>query len=58
MGRLRAAERQLTEYRRALHHRLDAATAELISRYRQSPVSALAAFATPHSNPTRTGGSR
>jgi hypothetical protein len=58
VGRLRAAERQLTEYRRALHQRLDAATAELIDRYRESPVSALAAFATPHSNPARTGGPR
>jgi len=58
VGRLRAAERQLTEYRRALHHRLDAATAELITRYRDSPASALAAFASPHSNPARNGGPR
>src|SRR3954451_12938454 len=30
--RLRSAEEQLTEYRRALHERLDEATAELIAR--------------------------
>jgi hypothetical protein len=42
--RLRAAERQLTEYRRALHARIDEATGELISRYRENPVSALVAL--------------
>lgn len=44
VDRLRAAERQLTEYRRALHERIDEATADLISRYRQNPASALIAF--------------
>lgn len=39
--RVRAAERQLTEYRRALHERIDEATGELITRYRESPVRAL-----------------
>lgn len=45
LERIRAAERQLTDYRRALHERIDEATAELISRYRENPSSALIAFA-------------
>ncbi|QNN54746.1 hypothetical protein H9L09_00955 [Nocardioides mesophilus] len=53
--RLRTAEQQLTDYRRALHERLDQATQELIDRYRQDPVSALVAFTRPH---TRSGGVR
>jgi hypothetical protein len=56
--RLRSAEHQLTVYRRALHERLDAATAELIVRYRDNPTSALAAFATPHHVSGRAGGAR
>lgn len=44
LDRLRAAERQLTEYRRALHERIDEATAELIVRYRDNPASALVAL--------------
>ncbi|MGA8209784.1 MAG: hypothetical protein WB441_14085 [Nocardioidaceae bacterium] len=51
--RLREAELQLTDYRKALHSRLDGATAELIARYRVEPVQALAAFAAPHSGPSR-----
>ncbi len=51
--RLRVAEVQLTDYRHALHQRLDDATQQLIERYREDPVSALVAFARPH---TRTGG--
>jgi hypothetical protein len=51
--RLRAAERQLTAYRRALHDRIDEATAELIGRYRESPASALVALRSPHQ---RSGG--
>lgn len=39
--RLRVAEKQLTEYRRALHGRIDEATGELISRYREDPTLAL-----------------
>lgn len=42
--RLRAAEHQLTEYRRALHERIDEATAELIARYRADPMGALIAL--------------
>lgn len=42
--RLRSAERQLTDYRRALHERIDEATGELIVRYRQDPASALLAL--------------
>jgi hypothetical protein len=42
--RLRAAEGQLTDYRRALHARIDEATGELISRYRENPASALIAL--------------
>jgi hypothetical protein len=41
LTRLHAAERQLNEYRDALHRRVDEATAELISRYRDNPASAL-----------------
>jgi hypothetical protein len=54
--RLHQAEVQLTDYRRALHERLDEATSELIARYRDSPSSALVAFRTPHSGGPRTGG--
>jgi hypothetical protein len=39
--RLRSAERQLTDYRKALHERIDEATGELISRYRDQPSQAL-----------------
>lgn len=42
--RLRAAEHQLTEYRRVLHERIDEATADLIVRYRDNPSSALIAL--------------
>ena len=41
LSRIRAAERQLTDYRRALHERIDEATGELISRYRDEPTLAL-----------------
>jgi anti-sigma-K factor RsiG len=53
IARLRSAEAQLTDYRRALHERLDQATAELIARYRAEPRSALVAFAAPHSGLSR-----
>jgi hypothetical protein len=56
IDRLRAAERQLTEYRRALHEQLDEATAELIARYRTDPTSALVAFRKPHTGASRGGG--
>lgn len=42
VGRLRAAERQLTAYRSALFSRLDESTAALIDRYREDPTAALA----------------
>jgi hypothetical protein len=54
--RLKAAERQLTDYRRALHEQLDGATAELIERYRVNPSSALVAFMKPHTGASRGGG--
>ena len=54
--RLRQAESQLTEYRRALHQRIDEATGELIARYRAEPDSALIAFKYPHSAANRAGG--
>lgn len=41
LDRLKAAEERLTHYRRALHDRIDEATAELIVRYREDPVRAL-----------------
>jgi hypothetical protein len=56
ISRLRSAERQLTEYRRALHGQLDEATGELIARYRAEPSSALVAFRRPHTGAGRGGG--
>src|SRR4051794_20096427 len=56
IGRLRSAEHQLTDYRRALHVRLDEATSELIARYRDNPTSALSAFSAPHTGPRGGGG--
>ena len=44
MEKLTSAERQLTDYRHALHDRIDEATSELIVRYREDPSSALAAL--------------
>jgi hypothetical protein len=44
LRRLEAAEHELSAYRRSLHERLDAATGELISRYRDSPSLALHAL--------------
>lgn len=41
LDRLAAAEKTLTTYRRALHDRIDEATAELIVRYRDNPRAAL-----------------
>lgn len=41
LARIRAAEQKLTRYRRALHERIDEATGELISRYREDPTRAL-----------------
>ena len=56
VARLRDAEVQLTDYRRALHERLDEATATLIARYRDNPADALVAFRRPHTG-GRSGGS-
>lgn len=39
--RLHLKERRLSDYRRALHARIDAATGELIIRYRRNPRAAL-----------------
>jgi hypothetical protein len=44
LDRLNAAEKQLTQYRRALFDRIDEATGELIVRYREDPASALVAL--------------
>ena len=44
LERMRGAERKLTEYRRALHERIDEATGELIVRYREDPSAALSAL--------------
>jgi hypothetical protein len=41
---LSAAERQLSEYRTALHRRIGAATGELIARYREEPTLCLSAL--------------
>lgn len=42
--RLREAEGQLTEYRKALFERIDEATADLINRYKENPTAALSAL--------------
>ena len=47
LARLSAAESELSAYRRALHRRLDDATAELIARYRDEPALALRALPLP-----------
>ena len=44
MERLRGAEGQLTEYRKALFERIDEATADLINRYKENPAAALSAL--------------
>ncbi len=44
LGRLAAAEAELSAYRRTLHERLDHATSELIARYRDEPALALRAL--------------
>ena len=44
IARLTDAESDLSSYRRSLHERLDAATGELISRYRDEPALALQAL--------------
>ena len=49
LGRLADAEQQLSAYRRSLHARLDAATGELISRYRDEPSLALQSLPLPRS---------
>jgi len=43
-GDLADAEGQLSEYRTALHHRIGAATSELIARYRDEPTLCLTAL--------------
>ena len=49
---LTEAESELSEYRRAVHHRLGAATGELIARYREQPALCLSALPLPQQ---RTG---
>lgn len=44
LTRLTDAESELSSYRHSLHERLDAATGELISRYRDEPALALQAL--------------
>jgi hypothetical protein len=43
-GELEAAEEELSAYRNALHGRLDAATQDLIARYRAEPAACLYAL--------------
>ena len=47
LARLTGLERELSAYRRGLHERLDAATGELIMRYRAEPALALRALPVP-----------
>lgn len=44
VAELAVAERQLSDYRNALHRRLSMATGELIIRYRRSPLDCLTAL--------------
>lgn len=44
---LAGAERQLSDYRQILHRRIEAATAELIARYREDPTRCLSALPQP-----------
>jgi len=44
IAKLRAAEGQVTAYRKALHERLDEVTVHLINRYRDNPSAALEAL--------------
>ncbi|MDX6240503.1 MAG: hypothetical protein QOG10_5323 [Kribbellaceae bacterium] len=44
MDRLRVAAAKLSDYRRALHQRMDEATGDLINRYREDPGQALSAM--------------
>jgi hypothetical protein len=44
---LRGAEHTLSEYRHALHQRLDSATRELVARYRANPELCLSALPLP-----------
>jgi hypothetical protein len=41
---LMSAERELSDYRAALHQRIGAATAELIARYREDPLRCLSSL--------------
>jgi hypothetical protein len=47
LRRLGEAEEQLSDYRGALHRRLEAATTELIARYRENPLLCLSALPLP-----------
>lgn len=47
LARLTDAEERLSTYRTSLHRRIDAATAELIARYREQPKLALGALPLP-----------
>jgi hypothetical protein len=50
---LDAAERRLSDYRNALHARIEAATKELIARYRETPQLALTALPSVPLQPRR-----
>ena len=47
LRRLGEAEEQLSDYRGALHRRLEAATTELIARYRENPLLCLSVLPLP-----------
>jgi hypothetical protein len=48
---LKQAERELSDYRTAVHRRLDAATTELIARYCEDPAQCMAALPQPPGQP-------
>jgi len=44
---LQAAESELSHYRRSLHEKIDAVTADLVARYRENPKACLVALPLP-----------
>jgi hypothetical protein len=55
---LQEAERELSHYRRSLHAKIDAVTAELVARYRENPKACLVALPLPPPPPARKTGRR
>ena len=52
-GTWRTAESELSHYRRSLHEKIDAVTAELVARYRENPKACLVALPLPPPPPRK-----